>query len=100
MRVPRLVACPAPVAPLPPRGSLQSGPFSMLIDTRSPDAHGHAVLSDCLIARRQYVRARPRCGDEMQHSASPDRHLRGLSQPLATPAAPNVAPVTGSANVP
>ena len=39
-------------------------------------------------------------GDEMQHSASPDRHLRGLSRPLATPAAPKVAPVTGSANVP
>ena len=67
---------------------------------RSPDVTGHVVLRDCLIARRQDVRERPRRGNEMQHSALPDRHLRGLSQALATPAAPKVAPVTGSANVP
>ena len=65
-----------------------------------PSAVRFHATPERLLARRQYVRERPRCGDEMQHSASPDRHLRGLSQPLATPAAPKAAPVTGSANVP
>ena len=32
--------------------------------TLSPDVTGRAVFQNCLIARRQYVPERPRCGDE------------------------------------
>ena len=52
-----------------------------------PSAVRFHATPERLLARRQYGE-RPRCGDEMQHSAVPDRHLLGLSQPLATPAAP------------